>query len=199
MSITITRFPVMRFLLASVVAAVGLAGFSSVAQAACSYPDAEQVFAKWGDSSYYELAPDGGFEEGGLGWTFTGGAEVVAGNESEFLNGPEDETSLRIPYGGMAISPKVCVDESTPHFRLMALNGGDKNAKLRVLVTYELSGEERTRDSDVRAEDEWEPTKPLKLESDGAVERVARISFTPKDDDGDWLIDDLYIDPFSRR
>ena len=197
MSITNTRFPVMRFLLATVAAVLGLAAFSSAAQA-CSYPDAEQVFAKWGDSDYYELAPDGGFEEGGLGWTFTNGAEVVAGNESEYLNGSEDETSLWLPYRGVATSPKVCVDETTPHFRLMALNGGDDGAKLRVTVTYE-GPNARIRSTDIRAEGEWEPTDPLKLEADGLRERVARISFTPKDDEGDWLIDDLYIDPWARR
>ena len=189
-----------RLILAVVGAAIlGVICFASPAQAACSYPDAEQVFAKWGDTRYYELAPDGGFEEAGNGWDFSGGAELVAGNETEFLNGEEDETSLSIPYGGVATSPRVCVDDTTPVFRLMALNAGDEKAKLQVTVTYELIGKSDARSTDVRAEDEWEPTKPLKLETKGAEERVARISFTPKDAEGDWLIDDLYIDPFSRR
>ena len=195
MSISITRFPIVRLLLATVATVLGFAAFSTAAQA-CSYPDAEQVFAKWGDSNYYELAPDGGFEEGGNGWTFSGGAGLVAGNESEYLNGSEDESSLWLPYRGVATSPKVCVDEFTPHFRLMALNAGEDGAKLRVTVTYE---DAKTRTTDIRAEGDWEPTDPLRLEADGLRERVARISFTPRDDDGDWLIDDLYIDPFSRR
>jgi hypothetical protein len=190
--------PAPRLVLAAAAAALlGFFAFSSAAQA-CSYPDAEQVFAKWGDSGYYELAPDGGFEEGGNGWTFTGGAELVAGNETEFLNEAEDQSSLWLPYRGVATSPKVCVDESTPHFRLMTLNGGDDRAKLRVTVTYE-GANARVRTTDIRADGEWEPTDPLRLEADGLRERVARISFTPKDDDGDWLVDDLYIDPFSRR
>jgi hypothetical protein len=199
MSVSARRFPATRLLIAMVAAVMGFGAFSSAAQAACSYPDAEQVFAKWGDSGYYELAPDGGFEEGGNGWTLSGGAALVAGNETEYLNGDEDTTSLSIPFGGMATSPKVCVDESTPVFRLMALNAGDDHAKLRVIVSYELLGENKARTTDVRAEDEWEPTKPLKLEVDSDLERVARISFTPRDDDGEWLVDDLYIDPFARR
>ena len=196
-SLTGYRFP--KVVLALAIVGVGICVAASASQAACSYPDAEQVFAKWGDANYYELAPDGGFEEGGNGWSFSGGATLVAGNETEFLNGAEDETSLSVPYGGMATSPRVCVDEDTPVFRLMALNGGNEGAKLSVIVSYESLGENKARTTDVRAEDEWEPTKPLKLEVDGEVERVARISFTPKDDGGDWLIDDLYIDPFSRR
>lgn len=198
MSITVTRFPAMRCLLATVAAVLGIAAFSSAAQAACNYPDAEQAFSKWGDSRYYELAPDGGFEEGGTGWTFLGGAHLVAGNESEYLNGDEDDTSLSLPYRGVAVSPRVCVDQNTPVFRLMALNGGNEDAKLRVTVTYELPSF-KIRTTDIRASNSWEPTDPLQFDTDGDRERVARISFTPKDAGGQWLVDDLYIDPFSRR
>jgi hypothetical protein len=198
MSITVTRFPIMRCLLAAVAAVLGIAAFSSAAQAACNYPDAEQVFSKWGDSGYYELAPDGGFEEGGNGWSFTGGAQLVAGNETEYLNGAEDETSLSLPYRGMATSPRVCVDANTPVFRLMALNGGAEQAKLRVIITYETPVL-KTHNTEIRADDEWEPTEPLQFDIDGAQERVARISFTPREGTGDWFVDDLYIDPFARR
>jgi hypothetical protein len=198
MSITVMRFPIMRCLLATVVAVLGLAAFSSVAQATCNYPDAEQVFSKWGDTRYYELAPDGGFEEGGTGWTFLGGAHLVAGNESEYLNGEEDDTSLSLPYRGLAVSPRVCVDQNTPVFRLMALNGGYEYSKLRVVVTYELPYF-KIRATDILAGDAWAPTAPLQLDTDGDRERVARISFTPRDDDGEWLVDDIFIDPFARR
>jgi len=178
-------------------ALLGLLAFSSAAKA-CSYPDAEQVFAPWGDSQYYQLAPDGGLEEGGSGWTLEGGAELVAGNEAYFLNDPTDATSLRIPYGGLATSPKFCVDADTPVFRFMALNAGDRS-KLSVTVTYELPSKTRVRNNEIRASGEWAPTDPQKLEINGDTERVARISFTPRDAAGDWLIDDLYIDPFARH
>jgi hypothetical protein len=192
-------FPSIRgLLLAAVGAMLGFATFSSAAQA-CSYPDAEQVFAAWQDEGYYQLAPDGGLEEGGNGWTLEGGAELVAGNEDEYLNSPDDATSLAIPFGGVAISPRVCVDAETPTFRLMALNAGSIASKLRVTVTYELPSEVKTTEADVRAEEEWEPTKPLRLEVGDEVERVARISFAPRDDKGTWQVDDLYIDPFARR
>jgi hypothetical protein len=199
MSVTISGYRFPRVLLAAAGTVIGLCAFASASQAACSYPDAEQVFAKWGDSGYYQLALDGGVEEGGNGWTVTGGAGLVAGNESEFLNGESDDTALSISYGGVATSPKVCVDASTPAFRLMALNSGDDHAKLRVTVSYESGSGNMSRTTDVRADGEWEPTDPLRLDAKGAQERVARISFTPKDDEGEWLLDDLYIDPFARR
>ncbi len=193
------RIPRAALVLALVGAFVALSGFASAAQAACTYPDAEQVFSKWGDTNYYELAPDGGFEEGGTGWDFSGGAALVAGNEDHFLNDAADNTSLSIPHGGIATSPKVCVDQYTPLFRLMALNAGDDGSKLYVKVTYYFSDGTKVKTNDVRAEDEWEPTEALRLETKDSLEVAARISFSPKDASGDWLIDDLYIDPFTRR
>lgn len=184
-----------RLAIAAAGALVALAAFASAASA-CSYPDAEKVFAAWQDEGYYQLAPEGGAEEGGTGWTLEGGAEIVEGNESYYLNSSEDSAALSIPYGGTAISPPVCVDEDTPVFRLMALNSGDQHSILKVSVTY--IAEDRTRQSNVRIGDEWEPTKALKLDTNKG-ERAARISFTPKDEKGDWLIDDLYVDPWARR
>lgn len=192
--------PVNRLLLAATATLVCLWVFASTAQAACSYPDAEQVFAAWQDEGYYQLAPDGGLEEGGTGWTLAGGAALVAGNETSYLNSPSDAYSLSIPFGGSATSPRVCVDANTPSFRLMAVNSGAESSKLRVTVIYELATTgTKTRNTDVRAEDEWEPTKPLQLDIDGEVERVARISFAPRDEKGTWQVDDLYIDPFARH
>ena len=187
-----------RLVLAVVAAAIlGSLALTAGAQAACSYPDAEQVFSKWGDPRFYELAPDGGLEEGGTGWDLAGGAALVAENEDSYLNDAADETSLSIPYGGSATSPTVCVDDTTPVFRLMARNAGDEKSKLIVTVTYLDS--EKSRTDDVRADDGWEPTEAMKLETKGTVERAARISFAPKDEKGAWQVDDLFIDPFSRR
>jgi hypothetical protein len=198
MSISFGGYRTLRVLLAVTGLAIGLCAFSSAAQAACNYPDAEQVFTKWGDDGYYELAPDGGFEKGGNGWSFSGGAHLVAGNETEYLNGEEDQTSLSLPYKGTATSPRVCVDANTPLFRLMTLNDGSEQAKLRVTVDYD-GPKAKSRQMQVRADDEWEPTEPLQFDLDGEQERVARISFTPQEKNGEWLVDDVYIDPFSRR
>ncbi|HSK49698.1 MAG TPA: hypothetical protein VK889_04290 [Solirubrobacterales bacterium] len=192
-------FPIRRLLLVAVGAVLAFSASATAAQAACSYPDAEQVFAAWKDEGYYQLAPDGGLEQGGTGWSLAGGAAVVAGNEDHFLSSPDDAFSLSIPFGGSATSPPVCVDETTPSFRLMALNSGSTSSKLEVTVTYLLPEGVSTKDVDVKADDDWEPTKPLELETDGEAERAATISFAPRDDKGTWQVDDLYIDPFARR
>lgn len=68
-----------------------------------------------GDTSDYSPAPDGGFEAGGAGWTFTNGAKVVTGNET--LGVYSGKKSLMMPLTSTATSPAFCVDESNPHFR----------------------------------------------------------------------------------
>jgi hypothetical protein len=198
-----TAFPKHRpalLTVAMILAALGLAVYASAAQAACSYPDAAQVFAPWKDKGWYQLAPEGGLEGGGNGWTFEGGATLVADPEDRNHDGVQEDTAVRLPFGASATSPPVCVDETTPNFRVMLRNFGDKDAKLRVRVTYEGTAEPvKARDTDVRAEreDEWVPSRSLKLETK-KEERVARITFTSQDPEGEYLVDDLYVDPFAR-
>jgi hypothetical protein len=186
--------------------AVGLTAFSSAAHAAtyqpsnCSYLNVAKVFSPWGDNNYYELAPDGGFEEGGVGWTLSGGAKLVQTNEDRFLHGAADHTAVLIPYGASATSPPICVDETTPSFRVMTRNIGEKGAKLRVTINYVIAGGTKVQQTDAPPADKgWAPTPPLQLQTDGEAERVARITFTSYERKAEYLVDDLYVDPFARH
>jgi hypothetical protein len=206
MSASSAGFRVPRLLLSAGLLIGLFACFGGQAQARtiqpskCSYPAATQVFSPWKDQGYYELAPEGGLEGGGTGWTLTGGAQLVETNESHFLNGAEDHTALQLPYGATATSPPVCVDETTPNFRVMDENIGTRGAKLHVTVTYELANGTKAQQTDAPPADKgWEPTPPLQLQTDGEVERVARITFSDKDPKGEYLVDDLYVDPFARH
>jgi hypothetical protein len=197
-----TAFPKHRpawLAMTAILLTFGFAAFASNAEAACSYPDAEQVFAPWKDKGWYQLAPEGGLEGGATGWTFEGGAVLVSDPDDRNHDGVQEDTALSLPFGASATSPPVCVDETTPTFRVMMRNFGDKNAKLRVTVTY-VGTDVKARNSDVRTneEDEWVPSRSLKLETANEGERVARITFTGTDPGGEYLIDDLYVDPFAR-
>lgn len=188
-------------LLAAALTMLGFAAYSANAQAACSYPEAEQVFSPWKDKGWYQLAPDGGLAEGGNGWTLEGGAQLVADPDARTHEGVQEETAVSLPFGSSAVSPPVCVDPTTPDFRFMLRNIGDKGGKLRVTVTYENTVKvTKARNADVHADkNEWLPTPPLKLETEGEAERVARITFTAKDPKSTYLVDDLYVDPFARH
>lgn len=189
----------------AVVALLALAAFAGSAQA-CSYTGAEQVFAPWGDRHAYVLAPDGGFEAGASGWSLSGGAKVVGGNESYYLNDPADSRSLTLPGGSSAVSPPICMSIDTPIFRMVARSGRDPASRLRVEAVYKLLGLIRTKDvSTVAAGASWAPTQQmstvltLSTIVGTLIPSSIQIRITPLDSRGAWRIDDLYIDPFSRR
>jgi hypothetical protein len=190
----------------SVMAAItAIAGFSAASAQACSYSGAEQVFQRWGDNHSYVLAPNGGFEATG-GWALSGGATVVAGNESFHLGGEADSHSLSLPAGSSAVSAPICMSLDTPIFRLLARNTGDPSSRLRVEAVYPLLGLVRTKTvSTVTAGPEWAPTQQmstvltLSTIVGTLIPSAVQIRITPLDSSGHWQVDDLYVDPFARH
>lgn len=181
-----------------------LAVFAGSAQA-CSYSGAERVFSPWGDQHDYVLAPNGGFEAGSSGWQLNRGAAVVEGNESYYLNDAGDSKSLSLPVGSSAVSPPVCMAIDTPSFRLVARNSGDPSSRLRVEAVYKLLGLVRTRTAGTFSADAtWAPTQSvstvltLSTIVGALIPSAIEIRFTPLDPGGQWLVDDVYIDPFRR-
>lgn len=197
-----------RKLLTVVAAALAVSGLAAATAqgASCPYYGAEQVFKPWGDAKYYVLAPNGGFEAGSLGWTLRNGAETVPGNESFYLNDPSDERSLSLPAGSSAVSPPICMSLDTPVFRLLARNTGDPSSTLRVEATYWLLGLIRTKTlSTIKAGPNWAPSQQmstvltLSTIVGTLIPSAIQIRITPVGSGGKWQVDDLYIDPFSRR
>jgi len=194
-----------KFILAAVVALVAVA-FSAATAQACPYSGAAQVFGPWGDSSFYVLAPDGGFEAGGAGWDLSGGAGVVRGNEPFYLGGSHDRRSLSLSTGSSAVSPSICMAIDTPSFRLFVRNTGDPASQLRVEAVYELLGLLETKAvSNVTAGSSWAPSQSIStvLSLSTVVGTVTpsaiQIRITPVGSGGNWQVDDLYVDPFARH
>lgn len=204
-----THFPMHRMKPAAFALALTLAMvvFAGSAQGACNYAGAQPVFSPWGDNHSYALAPDGGFEAGGSGWSLRNGARVVDGNESFYLNESTDSRSLSLPAGGTAISPPICMSLDTPIFRLVARNGGDPTSRLKVEAVYKLLGliQTKTVSKVAAAAAAWAPTQQmstvltLSTIVGTLVPSSIQIQITPLDNRGEWQVDDLYIDPFARR
>jgi hypothetical protein len=192
---------------AMVVALFAMAFSAGTAQAVtCPYYGAEQVFKPWGDNHNYVLAPDGGFEAGGAGWSLNNGAATVDGNESFYLNDASDSRSLSLPAGSSAVSPPICMSIDTPVFRFLAKNTGDPAAGLKVEATYTLLGVLRTKTlSTVKSGSSWAPTQELSTVLTLStvvgtlIPSAIQIKITPVGSGGQWTVDDLYIDPFARR
>jgi hypothetical protein len=194
-----------KLAVSALIAVSALAIWAGTAQA-CSYTGAEPVFSPWGDRHSYVLGPDGGFEAGAAGWSLRNGAQVVAGNETFYLNESTDSRSLSLPAGSTALSPPICMSLDTPIFRMFARNSGDPTSRLGVEATYKLLGLVRTKTvSAVTAGSSWAPTQQmstvltLSTIVGTLIPSSIQIRIFPLDNRGQWQVDDLYIDPFARR
>lgn len=165
-------------------------------------------FQRFLDPLPYTLAPDGGFEGGAAGWSLSGGARVVSGNEPWFVGGSSDSRSLLLPAGSSATSPSMCVPLVLPVVRFFS-QGGSVLSTLRVEALYtDASGAQRSLVllPGVTASNSWQPTLPLlqlagtlnALTLDGLTTEMS-FRLTPRPGpfgSGTWRIDDLYVDPW---
>jgi hypothetical protein len=191
----------MRTTLKMATSALLATAFFATSAHACSSPTGGHVFSAWGDPRAYSLAPDGGFEAGGAGWSLEQGAAVVTGNEDSFLNDGADSQSLSLPEGSSAVSPPLCVSEDTPFFRAMVANSGKPGSQLRVETVFGEGEVVRTHSvGGAHGRDGWAPTQPLS--PTGLAHRLddeAMVQVRFKAVNGDWQLDDFYIDPFARH
>ena len=167
-----------------------------------------QVFAPWQDAAQYLLAPNGSFEFGTTGWSLTGGAGVVSGNEPFYPTGMH---SLSLPSGSSAMSPQVCLGTQQLYIRMFGKDLGGTDGGLRVRVYWYGLLNQLLGYSDFAVFPNgggWAPTS--QVQSSGGLlaplpvvalvsSSSARIQITPLGSGSHWQIDDLYIDPSVMR
>lgn len=167
-----------------------------------------QVFAPWQDAAQYLLAPNGSFEFGTTGWSLTGGAGVVSGNEPFYPTGTH---SLSLPTGSSATSPTVCLGTQQLYIRMFGKDLGGTDSGLRVRVYWYGLLNQLLGTSDFAVfpgGGNWAPTS--QVQSSGGLlaplpvvalvsSSSARIQITPLGSGSHWQIDDVYIDPSVMR
>jgi hypothetical protein len=199
-----------RILFATAVAAMALlapagtanAGLLSQSAGPCpSYPSS-QVFARWLDPINYTLAPGGAFESAS-GLTFTGGAKIVAGNESSYVHSTADRNSVLIPQGGTVTTGPICVGLDKPTVRFFA-----KRPSFALLPLMTVEGLYTTRTGSTAslplvgvplAGGSW--SLQLPMITTGAVLELGdttMMRFRIRAAIGAWQVDDFYVDPWRR-
>jgi hypothetical protein len=169
----------------------------------CDEGASSQVFLPWTDVANYFLAPGGDFEAGASGWTLTGGASVVGGNEPWNVTGGGG-SSLRLPAGGSATSPAICVGIEHPTIRFFEKSvGASLGSNLRVDVLFEdAAGNVRDLTIGRETRGGWEVTPVYVVVANllavlpGEHTAVA-FRFTPEGT-GSWQIDDVHVDPYGK-
>ena len=188
-------------------AAPASAGILTASATNCDDGPITKPFAPWGDQANYKAVKGGSFETSAAGWTLSGRAKVVAGNEPWKVGGAGHGNSLVLPAGSNAISPVACVGLGDPTLRFFAKKN---NAPLLGISTLAVSVYVKTSlgltvpvpIGVVLGNGQWKPTAPMLIVANllpllpGDKTPVA-FQFTPLL--GDWQIDDVYVDPLRYR
>jgi hypothetical protein len=164
----------------------------------------EQPFLPWADPANYVLAPSGTFESGVGGWSLTGSASVVSGNESFYVHAAGESSSLSLPSGSRATSASMCVGIEHPTLRIFARNSGSLLSTLKVEVLFEdAAGTVRALPIGLLAAgNQWQPSAVMPIVVNLLPllpgEHTA-VSFRFSASGGTWKVDDVYVDPYRSR
>lgn len=192
--------------LTALLSAVAVFVVPAAAQAACQATPTTKPFQVFGDSNYYSLVPNGGFESGAGGWSLSR-AGVTAGNESWSVRAAGDSKSLAIDAAGAAVSPTVCIDINRPTYRFFARRTSGSWGVLNLKVRWQDSSG-RTNETTIAALDSnfgtaWRAAPALNIASllglwNADQDASVQLVFDPEDYGGSWAIDDVYVDPYGR-
>jgi hypothetical protein len=162
-----------------------------------------QVFKPFdGDQNNYYLASNGGFESGSTGWSLSGGASVVSGNQTLLAGGSH---SLALPSGSAAVSPQICLGPNDLYVRLFVNDRGGYDSGLRVRVVWYGLLNQVLGLTDIATYSpvaQWTPGGQVEASGGGNIlipllgSTSARVQITPLGSGSNWRIDDLYVDPW---
>jgi hypothetical protein len=204
------RRSLQALLVVGVAALFGAGPASAGLGLACPDPTTNP-FAPWNDYAKYAFVPNGGFESGATGWTLTGGARVVPGNESFFVHEAGERYSLSLPQGSTATTSPMCISLFSGKMRFFAANTGSTKARVKVQVLYnggvgsllgtvgKLLGLSEV--GYVTGAPAWKPSPAIGMLG-GTLPLLTssvQFRFSAPYDGGAFRIDDVYLDPFLSR
>jgi hypothetical protein len=169
----------------------------------CNYAPAGQTFSQWGDMSYYVPVQGGSFEATG-GWSLSGGAKIVDGNNPFYLGSKDDSHSLLLPPGSSALTPGVCLTLLTPTLRFVG-SASDASGVQVTMYTKTLLGLLRLPSSGfISLDGSWNASQTQRFLIQNVLGLLnlgqANIYFRFTPVGGATVqIDDVSLDPFFHR
>jgi hypothetical protein len=156
-------------------------------------------FAQFGDYRNYSFGANGGLELGSAGWSLSGGAAVVSGNESYYVHSRYDSHSLSLPAGSSVTTPPMCMGTFSTWLRFFAKDNG--TGSLRVQVQYRSLVGTVVGLLDVRTLDagsSWQPVPAvLNLQSLNCLLGAGFLQLKLTAMGGSVQVDDFYVDPLA--
>ena len=197
-----------RLSVVAAISAFAVSSFAASAQAGvlvasatdCEAQSMSQVFLPWADVANYVAQPGGSFERGTKGWTL-GAASVVAGNEPWKVGDATDGKSLAIPAGTTVTTSAICVGLEHPTVRLFSTSAATL-AHLDVEVLFEdAAGNVQSLPIGSVAAGAWAPSQIMVIGANllaGLPGDRTAVAFRMTASGGDFRVDDVYVDPWSR-
>jgi hypothetical protein len=196
-----------KFLLATLVILVAAAFSVSTAGASGSLlglnndcGSTSQPFAQFGDYRNYTFGTNGGLENGTTGWSLSG-ARIVSGNESFYAHSHSDISSLSLPAGSTAYTPKLCMGTTSTVMRYFVKGSSDGSVRVEVVLRG-LLGQVLgvLQVSRVSTGSSWQAGPPvLNLDSLLGLLGVSSVQLKFTTLSGTAQIDDVYVDPWASR
>lgn len=162
---------------------------------------ASQPFAPWGDYRSYTFGANGGLENASTGWSLSGPARVVDGNESFYVHSRYDRRSLGLGTGAVAYTPNLCMGTDSTVLRFFVRSSDSGTVRVQV-VLRNLLGQVLAivQVSDLRPGTSWQPGPAiLNLDSLLGLLGVSSIQLKFTTLSGSVQIDDIYVDPWAWR
>ena len=194
----LTRYALATAALAASVALSAPAAFAGPQP--CAATSATPLFSAWGDQSLYSPFKGGTFEQGDQGWSWYGGALVIAGDDDHLLTGSGSH-AVQIPSGATALSPHLCVDSTMPSMRFF-IRRVSGTGNLTVTGTVDGAARLATTIAVVSGGASWAPSPAVVFPSIladaiGTGSLTAQFRFTA-DPGSVFRIDDVAMDPYRR-
>jgi hypothetical protein len=205
---TAARYLVAAALVASAALAVTPPVNAGASAASCGARALSQPFLPWWDASQYFLMP-GGDLESSEGWTLSGGARLIDGNEPFYVHSTTDRRSLLLPSGASGRTSSICVDANEPTMRFFVRNTGSPLSLLAVEARIRTTVLGLTVETTLPVgvvpgtAQTWQPSLPVlfKLSANQLLGGTSTVDFrfTALGLGGKWQVDDVYVDPFKDR
>jgi hypothetical protein len=186
-----------RSLLLACAVILGFLLVAPAAQAACEGEVLERPFAPWGDNSDYSLVPNGDVSDGAAGWSLNG-ADVIADNEPWNVHGSPNPGAIRLRGGDSATTAPTCVSLAHPTMRFFLRDAGSilGSLEIEVVLSNGLSLPIGVVLGLLQG-NAWAPSA-TQLIVGNLLDDEVRFRFRAIGLGSEWVIDDVYVDPYKK-
>jgi hypothetical protein len=195
----------------------------------CQTRALSKAFSQWGDQNDYFAVTDGTFEAGAASWSLLGQAKVTSGEQAPWkVNGANHNSAMVLPERARASAPQTCLVVGEEYFRFFYRAPASRDAQLVVTVMASNSVAKLPYVVVLRGTGTagWFVSPPIaipnvrpastfvaaRIAANNAANPTARFAPPPPSEQffqqvdisfraakGEWVVDDVMIDPFKVR